>query len=207
MKHNLPTPSQAWGSDIDRRVAYLENDMTLMKSKVNNSYDAVSALTSSRAANGVAQPFYQEMFIEQPGSNPGIGAYEDLWRTPLDWGNAGSFMQLSITGFLYVPVRPSTLREYIYPQAVVGVRDHLGRERKLVHIPNVVAGAATGNGGSGSVDLIMTTGLSFTMVVDYDNFQYGQAFIGLKGSHDHPEYIDNQNGHAYLSVQFSGVRY
>ena len=207
MKHNLPTPSQAWGSDIDRRVSYLENDMTLMKSKVNNSYDAVSALISTRAANGVAQPFYQEMFIEQPGSNPGVGAYEDLWKLPLDWGNSGSFMQLSITGFLYIPVRPTALREYIYPQAVVGVRDHLGRARKLVHIPNVVAGSLTGNGGSGSTDLIMTTALSFTMVVDYYNFQYGHAFIGLKGSQAHPEYIDNQNSHAYLSVQLSGVRY
>lgn len=206
MKHNLPTPSQAWGSDIDRRVAYLENDMTLMKSKVSNSYDAVSALTSSRAANGVAQPFYQEMLVEQPGSNPGIGAYEDLWKAPLDWGNAGSFMQLSITGFLYIPVIPLTTGEYIFPQVFTGVRDHLGRERKLAHIPYVVSGLATGRGGRGT-DLVMVTGLSFTMVVDYDNFQYGTAFIGLKGSKDHPEYIDNHNGHAYVSVQFSGVRY
>lgn len=207
MKHNLPTPSQAWGSDIDRRVAYLENDMTLMKSKVSNSYDAVSALTSSRAANGVAQPFYQEMLVEQPGSNPGIGAYEDLWKAPLDWGNAGSFMQLSITGFLYIPVRPSSIGEYIFPQAIVGVRDHLGRERKLTHIPYVISGLATGRGGRGGTDLTMTTGLSFTMVVDYDNFQYGHAFIGLQGSQQHPEYIDNHNSHAYVSVQFSGVRY
>lgn len=207
MKHNLPQPSQAWGSDIDRRVAYLENDMALMKSKVNNSYDAVSALTSSRAANGVAQPFYQEMLVEQPGSNRGIGAYEDLWKASLDWGNAGSFMQLSITGFLYIPVRPTAIREYIFPQVTIGVRDHLGRERKLDSIPYVIAGAPTGRGGSGSNDLVMVTGLSFTMVVDYDNFQYGVAFIGLKGSQEHPEYIDNQNSHAYVSVQFSGVRY
>lgn len=204
MKHNLPAPSQAWGSDIDRRIAYLENDMTLMKSKVSNSYDAVSALTSTRAANGVAQPFYREMFIEQPGGNIGIGAYEDLWKASFDWGNTGSFIQLSITGFLYIPMRRSALGEYIYPQSIVGVRDNIGRERKLVHIPNVIAGAKT---GGGDVIPVMTAGLSFTMVVDYDNFQYGQAFVGLEGSPSHPEYIDNQNSHAYLSVQFSGVRY
>ena len=59
MKHNLPQPSQAWGSDINRRIAYLENDVTLMKSKISNSYDAVTALNASRASNGVAQPFYE----------------------------------------------------------------------------------------------------------------------------------------------------
>ena len=124
MKHNLPTPSQAWGSDIDRRVAYLENDMTLMKSKVSNSYDAVSALTSTRAANGVAQPFYHELFIEQPGARPGIGAYEDLWTLPLDWGYSGSFMQLSITGYLYLPTKEIDLSNYTHPQAVVGVSEN-----------------------------------------------------------------------------------
>lgn len=101
-------------------------------------------------------------------------------------------------------MRRSALGEYIYPQIVVGVRDNIGRERKLVHIPNVIAGAKT---GGGDVIPVMTAGLSFTMVVDYDNFQYGQAFVGLEGSSSHHNYIDNKNSHAYLSVQFSGVRY
>ncbi|MBF0966884.1 hypothetical protein [uncultured Actinomyces sp.] len=202
MKHNLPTPSQAWGSDIDRRVAYLENDMTLMKSKVSNSYDAVSALTSTRAANGVAQPFYHELFIEQPGARPGIGAYEDLWTLPLDWGYSGSFMQLSITGYLYLPTKEIDLSNYTHPQAVVGVRDNQMRERKLVSHANSIFERQ-----NNSTRYALSCSLSFTMVVDFDNFQYGYAFIGFQGLLGQPGYIDNYNGRAHLSVQLSGVRY
>lgn len=202
MKHNLPTPSQAWGSDIDRRVAYLENDMTLMKSKVNNSYDTVSALTASRASNGVAQPFYHELFIEQPGVRPGIGAYEDLWTVPLDWGYSGSFMQLSITGYLYLPTREINLDNYTQPQAVVGVRDNQLRERKLVSHTNQLLERQ-----NNKTQYALSCSLSFTMVVDFDNFQYGNAFIGLQGLLGQPDYIDNYNGRAHLSVQLSGVRY
>ena len=203
MKHNLPQPSQAWGSDVDRRIAYLENDMTLMKSKVSNSYDAVSALTSSRAANGVAQPFYRELMIDRPGAHDGIGVYEDLWTEPLEWGNAGSFMQLSITGYLYIPLRELNLNSYTQPRAIVGVRDNnqMDMRRLVSHVNTFVE----------RVDNVsryaLSCGLSFTTVVDFDRFQYGHAFIGLEGLPGQPRYINNKDGHAYLSVQLSGVRY
>lgn len=202
MKHNLPQPSQAWGSDVDRRISYLENDMSLMKSKVTNSYDAVSGLVAARSANGVAQPFYHELFIEQPGARPGIGAYEDLWAVPLDWGHSGSFMQLSITGYLYLPVRDVNLDNYNQPQAVVGVRDNQMRERKLAIHANTILERQ-----NNATRFSLSCSLSFTMVVDYDNFQYGYAFIGLQGLLGQPNYIDNYNGRAHLAVQLSGVRY
>lgn len=37
MKHNLPAPSQAWGSDIDRRLAALESQVRLYDNKLSNS--------------------------------------------------------------------------------------------------------------------------------------------------------------------------
>lgn len=202
MKHNLPQPSQAWGSDVDRRIAYLENDMTLMKSKVTNSYDAVNGLVAARSANGVAQPFYTELFIEQPGARPGIGAYEDLWAVPLDWGYSGSFMQMSITGYLYLPVRDANLDNFVQPQVAVGVRDNQRRERKLgLHANNIL------NRQNNVTSYALSCSLSFTMVVDFDNFQYGYAFIGMQGNLSQPDYIDNYNSRAHLAVQLSGVRY
>lgn len=202
MKHNLPQPSQAWGSSIDRRVAYLENDVTLMKSKVNNSYDAVSALTASRAANGVAQPFYEEKIVYQPGGHDGIGGYEDLWKVPLDWGNTGSFMQLSITGYMYMPLRDINLDNYTQPQVFIGVRDNQNIERRLVSYANTIVERVNNN-----TRYALSSGLSFTMVVDFDRFQYGSAFVGIQGISGTPRYINNQDSRAYLSVQLSGVRY
>lgn len=202
MKHNLPQPSQAWGSDIDRRVAYLENDMTLMKSKVSNSYDAVTALNASRAANGVAQPFYEEQLIMQPGIHDGIGGYENLWQTPLNWGNAGSFMQLSIAGYLYIPVRDINLSEYTQPQVRIGVRDNQNNERRLDSYVTSIVERVNNN-----TRYALSSGLSFTMVVDFDRFQYGSVFVGLQGMSGTPTYISNKDQRAHLFVQFSGVRY
>lgn len=202
MKHNLPQPSQAWGSDVDRRIAYLENDMTLMKSKISNSYDAVTALNASRAANGVAQPFYYDSHITAPGAMSGIAGYEDLWVAPLDWGNTGSFMQLSITGYLYMPAREITLNSYNQPQVTVGVRDNQTRERKLTsYVNNLVERR------SNRTQYAVAASLSYVTVIDFSNFEHGRAFIGFQGLYDQPEYIDNHNGQAYLSVQLSGVRY
>lgn len=203
MKHNLPQPSQAWGSDIDRRVAYLENDMTLMKSKVGNSYDAVNALVASRAANGVAQPFYQELRIDRPGPRDGIGTYEDLWEVPLDWGRAGSFMQLSISGYIYLPVRDLNLNSYSQPRLSVGVRDsNRTYTRRLDSHANTIV-----ERWNNQSQYALSGSLSLSMVVDFDNFQYGSVFVGLEGLPGQPSYINNHNDRAYLSVQLSGVRY
>lgn len=202
MKHNLPQPSQAWGSDINRRIAYLENDMTLMKSKVSNSYDAVTALNASRASNGVAQPFYEEHLIMQPGSHDGISGYENLWQTHLDWGNAGSFMQLSIAGYLYIPVRDFDLSEYVQPQVSIGVRDNQNNERRLdSYVTSIVERV------NNSTRYALSSGLSFTMVVDFDRFQHGLVFVGIQGMSGAPKYINNKDSHAHLFIQFSGVRY
>lgn len=203
MKHNLPQPSQAWGSDVDRRIAYLENDMTLMKSKVGNSYDAVNALVASRATNGVAQPFYQELRINRPGPRDGIGTYEDLWEVPLDWGRAGSFMQLSISGYIYLPVRDLNLNNYNQPRLSVGVRDsHRTYMRRLDSHANTIV-----ERWNNQSHYALSGSLSLSMVVDFDNFQYGSVFVGLEGLPDQPSYINNHNDRAYLSVQLSGVRY
>lgn len=203
MKHNLPQPSQAWGSDVDRRIAYLENDMTLMKSKVGNSYDAVSALVASRAANGVAQPFYQELRIDRPGPRDGIGTYEDLWEVPLDWGRAGSFMQLSISGYIYLPVRDLNLNNYSQPRLFVGVRNsNRTYTRRLDSHANTIV-----ERWNNQSQYALSGSLSLSMVVDFDNFQYGSVFVGLEGLPNQPNYINNHNDRAYLSVQLSGVRY
>lgn len=203
MKHNLPQPSQAWGSDVDRRIAYLENDMTLMKSKVGNSYDAVSALVASRAANGVAQPFYQELRIDRPGPRDGIGTYEDLWEVPLDWGRAGSFMQLSVSGYIYLPVRDLNLSNYSQPRLSVGVRDsNRTYTRRLDSHANTIV-----ERWNNQSQYALSGSLSLSMVVDFDNFQYGSVFVGLEGLPSQPSYINNHNDRAYLSVQLSGVRY
>lgn len=202
MKHNLPQPSQAWGSDIDRRVAYLENDMTLMKSKVNNSYDTVAALNASRAANGIARPFYRTYSINKPGEHDGIGGYEDLLSVPLEWEGAGSFMQLSITGYLYTPLRDLNLSNYNQPEVAVGVRDGDRHERRLVIAANTITERQ-----NNVTRYALSCGLSFTTVVDFNSFEYGSAFIGLYGLYGQPSYINNHNDRARLSVQISGVRY
>lgn len=203
MKHNLPQPSQAWGSDVDRRIAYLENDMTLMKSKVGNSYDAVSALVASRASNGVAQPFYQELRIDRPGPRDGIGTYEDLWEVPLDWGRAGSFMQLSISGYIYLPLRDLNLSNYSQPRLSVGVRDsNRTYMRRLDSHANTIV-----ERWNNQSQYALSGSLSLSTVVDFDNFQYGSVFVGLEGLPSQPSYINNHNDRAYLSVQLSGVRY
>lgn len=202
MKHNLPQPSQAWGSDIDRRVAYLENDVTLMKSKVNNSYDTVTALNASRAANGIARPFYHSYLINKPGAYDGIGEYEDLLSLPLEWEDAGSFMQVSITGYLYTPLRDLNLSNYNQPEVAVGVRDGDRHERKLVIAANTITERR-----NNAAQYALSCGLSFTTVVDFNSFEYGSAFIGLHGLYGQPSYINNHNDRAYLSIQISGVRY
>ncbi len=202
MKHNLPQPSQAWGSSIDRRVAYLENDVTLMKSKVNNSYETITALNSSRAVNGIARPFYHTYHINKPGAHDGIGEYEDLLSLPLEWEGAGSFMQLTITGYLYTPLRELSLSNYNQPEAVVGVRDGDRHERKLVIAANTITERQ-----NNVSQYALSCSLSFTTVVDFNSFEQGSAFIGLRGLYGQPSYINNHNNRAYLSVQISGVRY
>ena len=79
MKHNLPQPSQAWGTDVDRRIASLEAELRLLKSNFSNSVDSINALTNSRSTSGVAVPFSDSMIIPQPGRSRGVGTYEDLW--------------------------------------------------------------------------------------------------------------------------------
>ena len=101
MKHNLPTPSQAWGSDIDRRLANLESLVRVHDNKLTNSSDTLSALVQSNAANGVAQPFSFTETRTKLIYNPDQYYFGNtVYSRQLDWGRLAHLCSCRFLGLL-----------------------------------------------------------------------------------------------------------
>lgn len=105
MRHNLPAPSQAWGTDIDKRIASLESRLRLAESQIGNTTNSISSLTSERAINGVAQPFVFRNTVNNivmPDSS--VSNNPIIWSYPISWGSAGSYMMVTVSGWVYLPL-------------------------------------------------------------------------------------------------------
>lgn len=189
MKHNLPAPSQAWGSDIDRRLAALESQVRLYGNKLSNSTDSLTALTQRVSANGVAQPF---SFFESRGGLILDGNFDNLIYTrQLDWGEAGSFMLVTISGFVTV-----RLRDGITPSSTMfNVYTHV-----------------TGTEGYGYAVMVPINGLTLGGTISYtslirSNEGYNPSInISLSGLRT-DSYLVSGAETNILQVSVAGVRY
>mgnify|MGYP006972163907 CR=1 FL=1 len=189
MKHNLPAPSQAWGSDIDRRLAALESQVRLYDNKLSNSTDSLTALTQRVSANGVAQPF---SFTEGRSAMTLDGDFSNLLYTRhLDWGEAGSFMLVAISGFVTVRLRdgitPSSTMYSIYARV-------------------------TGEEGYGYSVMVPVNGstlratISYTTLLSYDEGYNPSININLSGLRT-DNYLVSGSVTNTLQVSIAGVRY
>lgn len=189
MKHNLPAPSQAWGSDIDRRLAALESQVRLYDNKLSNSTDSLTALTQRVSANGVAQPFSftewrSTMTLDNDFSN-------QLYTRQLDWGEAGSFMLVTISGFVSVRLRdgitPSSTMYKIYT-SVTGTEGY----GNTVMVP--IGGLTLG----GSI--------SYTTLIRYNERYNPSINISLGGLRTDNYLVSGAETNS-LQVSVAGVRY
>lgn len=202
MKHNLPQPSQAWGTDVDRRIASLEAELRLLKSNFSNSVDSINALTNSRSTSGVAVPFNDSMIILHPGRSRGVGTYEDLWYQSLPWGNSGSFMQLTLTGTLELVVGAELFRDNSRGPAVsVGVMD--GSMGHTMRGYCYTSHRPFGQEGKFILDAI----INYTTVIPFDKYYNGYMYLGVEGSASKPQLIYNWDDYSYLRMEITGVRY
>lgn len=202
MKHNLPQPSQAWGTDVDRRIASLEAEIRLLKSNFSNSVDTINALTNSRSTSGVAVPFSDSMIIPQPGRSHGVGTYEDLWYQSLPWGDSGSFMQLTLSGTLELVVGADLFRgDSRGPAVSVGVMD--GSNGHVLRSYCYTSYRSIGQEGKFILDAI----INYTTIIPFDKYYDGFMFLGVEGSASKPQLIYNWDGYSHLSMQITGVRY
>ena len=202
MKHNLPQPSQAWGTDVDRRIASLEAELRLLKSSFSNSVDSINALTNNRSTSGVAVPFNDSMIILHPGRSRGVGTYEDLWYQSLPWGDSGSFMQLTLTGTLELVVGAELFRDNSRGPAVyVGVMD--GSMGHTMRNYCYTSHRPFGQEGKFILDAI----INYTTVIPFDKYYNGYMYLGVKGSASKPQFIYNWDDYSYLRMEITGVRY
>lgn len=191
MRHNLPAPSQAWGTDIDKRIASLESRLRLAENQIGNTTNSVSSLTSERSINGVARPFVftnTANNIVMPDSS--VSSNTIIWSHPISWGDAGSYMMVTVSGEIYLPLNSDAqvlpgdykLRASIsgtYPTTSIMIVD---RYRNLI--------------GS----------FNHTIVINYSTNTTPVAQLELSGG----RIIDNiASGHnnSYVNVKITGVRY
>lgn len=202
MKHNLPQPSQAWGTDVDRRIASLEAELKLLKSNFSNSVDSINALTNSRSNSGVAVPFSDSMIIPQPGRSRGVGTYEDLWYQSLPWGDSGSFMQVTLSGTLSLVVGAELFRaDSKGPVVSVGVRT--GSKSDWQRSYCFTSYRSIGREGVFMLDAV----INYTTVVPFDKYYDGFLFVGVENPSSKPQLIYNWDDASYLYMEITGVRY
>lgn len=192
MKHNLPAPSQAWGSDIDRRLANLESLVRVHDNKLTNSSDTLSALVQSNAANGVAQPF---SFIETRTKliyNPDQYHFGNtVYSRQLDWGEAGSFMLVSVSGFI-----------------TVRLQDNIASSTTMFRVYTTVNGSES----YGSAIMVpiysksLGASISFTTLVDYNKTSNPYVTINI-GGYNTDNYLVSGSDQSSIHVSVSGVRY
>lgn len=192
MKHNLPAPSQAWGSDIDRRLANLESLVRVHDNKLTNSSDAISALVQSNAANGVAQPFNftdtrSKLVFTDDTSHVGNSVY----TAQLDWGNAGSFMLVAVSGFISIRVKDNISPSSVLFQAHVIVNGaRIGGTTVFVPTYNKTLSAP----------------LSLTTLINYNEVSNPYVTINVSG-YNPDQYLVSASDQSGLQVSISGVRY
>lgn len=195
MRHNLPTPSQAWGTDIDRRIAKLEDNMRRLENLAGNSSSTLNTLVSDKAINGVAQPFvindHRTNLIVSSDSN----SYDNLiWSYPLDWGVASSYMIVSLSGYVQLPIS-----------------DNYGARTSDSVIRSGITGGI--NQGRNSVSIGMIDGyrmfiapITSTTVVQYTDNINPTASVSISNSSLLNNVI-NGSDRSYITVTISGVRY
>lgn len=192
MKHNLPAPSQAWGSDIDRRLKTLESLVNVHDNKLNNSSDTLNALVQNNAARGVAHPFSftdnrSSLYFNQDDRYYG----NTIYSRQLDWGSSGSFMLVTVSGYITIPVQqnitPSSMLFKIYTYI-------------------------TGGNSYGTAVMVPTSSktlgatLSFTTLIEYTETSNPYLTIAISGA-DQNYYLVNSSSSSNLAVSVSGVRY
>nr|DAQ04560.1 MAG TPA: hypothetical protein [Caudoviricetes sp.]DAQ81342.1 MAG TPA: hypothetical protein [Caudoviricetes sp.] len=192
MKHNLPAPSQAWGSDIDRRLANLESLVRVHDNKLTNSSDTLSALVQSNAANGVAQPFNftdtrSKLVFTDDTSHVGNSVY----TAQLDWGNAGSFMLVAVSGFISIRVK-----------------DNITPSSALFQAHVIVNGARIGGTTVfvPTYNKTLSAPLSLTTLINYNEVSNPYVTINVSG-YNPDQYLVSASDQSGLQVSVSGVRY
>lgn len=192
MKHNLPAPSQAWGSDIDRRLKTLESLVNVHDNKLNNSSDALNALVQNNAARGVAHPFSftdnrSSLYFNQDDRYYG----NTIYSRQLDWGGSGSFMLVTVSGYITIPVQqnitPSSMLFKIYTY-ITGANSY--GTAVMVPTSSKTLGAT----------------LSFTTLIEYTETSDPYLTIAISGA-DQNYYLVNGSSSSNLAVSVSGVRY
>ena len=202
MKHNLPAPSQPWGNDINKRLASVENDLMLIRSTANNAAASVTSLVSDRATNGIAKPFYDEVGISSPGRGRGVGVDEDIWYRSIPWADSGLFMQLAISGYLWIPLSLKLYSGFRYPVDVsVGVRGARAQDTRYLRC--FLSYEPTGDEGRAK----MVAHINYNTVIDYEHYKDGIVVVNMSNSSAHPEWVYNWDPTALLSLQIAGVRY
>ena len=94
MKHNLPAPSQAWGSDIDRRIALLESKINSHENKVYNTASSISTLTQQINFKKSSEGFFTSYFYD------GINHNMEPHPYSIDWAEGKTTMLLTVAGFI-----------------------------------------------------------------------------------------------------------
>ena len=192
MKHNLPSPSQAWGTDIDRRLANLESLVRVHDNKLTNSSDTLSALVQSNAANGVAQPFSFKEERSKLVYNPdNLHIGNSVYTQQLDWGGAGSFMLVSVSGLI-----------------TVHLQNNISGSTDMFEVHTLVQGSST-YGTSIMVptrNKTLSASLSFTTLIDYNETSNPYVTINIDG-YNTDNYLVSGSERSYLRVSISGVRY
>lgn len=203
MKHNLPTPSQAWGNDINKRLASLENELMLLRSTANNAAQSVTSLVSERATSGIARPFYDEVQTTSPGRGQGVGVNEDIWYQSFPWGDSGLFMQLSISGYMKMPLSLKLYSGYKYPIVVrVGVRGARNIDTRYVYCH--LSYEPTGYEDKA----MMVAHINYNTVIDYEHYKDGIVVVNMSNASTHPDWVYNwDTSMSMLSLQIAGVRY
>lgn len=195
MRHNLPTPSQAWGTDIDRRVAKLEDNLRRLENLAGNSSSTLNTLVSDKAINGVAQPFvindHRTNLIVSSDSN----SYDNLiWSYPLDWGVSSSYMIVSLSGYVQLHVS-----------------DNYGAKISDSVIRSGITGGTSQGRNSASIGIIdgsrmFIAPITSTTVVKYTDNINPTASVSISNSSLLNNVI-NGSDRSYITVTISGVRY
>lgn len=204
MRSNLPAPSQAWGNDIERRLAALESQQLLLSNNFNTTRGQVEGLTSARSVAGVAIPWFASQTVPQPNDGRNIGERTRVAMQFLDWKDRGNLMAVTAMLTAVIPSRPDKnfdWTKFETPYAYLGVEPSDGGLTYRREFLYVLQGTMI------KTKQHWVVSATFASVLDYDTYRNAYVYADLRGTPDEPEFLCTRDSSSYATLAVSATIY
>lgn len=200
MRSNLPAPSQAWGNDIERRVASMESQLMLLSNNYSTTRGQVEGLTAARSVSGVAIPWQAEQTVYNPNDGRGIAERTRVITEFLDWKDRGNLMSVFAVFMVDIPniddkeVGNFDWTKFESPRVFMGIATLDGNDLNKREIVYPLTGLAIKGKN------FWVTSVSMAEVLDYETYEKAYIYVDLRGTPSEPRFLNTGKPGAYVKL-------